>query len=292
MSPQQVVLPWPGLADPARLSAGASRAHRGWRVCPRDRRRPGAPARPGRHADAVFELVEGPPGARPQSRARASSTRACRCGCSTSRGTGSAGRRSSGFAGAIDIAHSLHPLLMPARARGPGRDDPRSRFPRSPRAHARGDPAGLRARWRRLTRGAPIAVDHDLAVHGRRDRPASRRRRATASSSARPARRRGRRGRAARAGADPVHGHARTAKEFGALLDAYAKLWQMVPDAPPLWLAGGVTRGGRAWLRAIAEPPLAGHVAHLGYVAGRAPVRSLCAARRCWCCRRTWKASA
>jgi alpha-1,3-rhamnosyl/mannosyltransferase len=55
-------------------------------------------------------------------------------------------------------------------------------------------------------------------------------------------------------------------KNVGALLQAYAALLARTPDAPPLWLAGGATEAASGWLRAIAEPPLAGHVRHLGYV--------------------------
>lgn len=40
----------------------------------------------------------------------------------------------------------------------------------------------------------------------------------------------------------------------------------MDPAAPPLWLAGGTTEASAPWLRAIAEPPLRGHVTHLGYI--------------------------
>jgi glycosyltransferase involved in cell wall biosynthesis len=56
-------------------------------------------------------------------------------------------------------------------------------------------------------------------------------------------------------------------KNVGALLDAYALLRQRRPDAPPLLLAGRATPQADDWLRRIGEPPLAGHVTHLGYVA-------------------------
>lgn len=59
-------------------------------------------------------------------------------------------------------------------------------------------------------------------------------------------------------------------KNIGALLGAYAKLRQMDPAAPPLWLAGGVTAASTPWIRAIAEPPLRGHVTHLGYIESEA----------------------
>ena len=59
-------------------------------------------------------------------------------------------------------------------------------------------------------------------------------------------------------------------KNVGALLGAYAKLREMDPAAPPLWLAGGVTEASAPWLRAIAERPLRGHVTHLGYIESEA----------------------
>jgi alpha-1,3-rhamnosyl/mannosyltransferase len=55
-------------------------------------------------------------------------------------------------------------------------------------------------------------------------------------------------------------------KNLGVLLDAYARLRQARPDAPPLWLAGGATEASAPWLRAIEEAPLKGHVTHLGYI--------------------------
>jgi glycosyltransferase involved in cell wall biosynthesis len=56
-------------------------------------------------------------------------------------------------------------------------------------------------------------------------------------------------------------------KNVGTLLAAYGELLTSTPDAPELWLAGGVTAAAAPWLRAIDEPPLAGHVKHLGYIA-------------------------
>ncbi len=62
-------------------------------------------------------------------------------------------------------------------------------------------------------------------------------------------------------------------KNVGVLLAAYSELLRKRtsgPEAaspvPELWLAGGATAGAAEWLRAIAQPPLAGHVKHLGYV--------------------------
>jgi glycosyltransferase involved in cell wall biosynthesis len=57
-------------------------------------------------------------------------------------------------------------------------------------------------------------------------------------------------------------------KNVGVLLRAYARLLSILPSAPRLLLAGGATPAAAAWLTAIAEPPLAGHVDHVGYVQG------------------------
>jgi glycosyltransferase involved in cell wall biosynthesis len=56
-------------------------------------------------------------------------------------------------------------------------------------------------------------------------------------------------------------------KNIGVLLEAYARLLDAVPDAPRLVLAGHASDAASELLRRIAEPPLAGHVEHLGYVA-------------------------
>jgi alpha-1,3-rhamnosyl/mannosyltransferase len=58
-------------------------------------------------------------------------------------------------------------------------------------------------------------------------------------------------------------------KNIGALLDAYARLLGRRRPVPPLVLAGRAARGSEGWLARLAQPPLAGHVTHLGYVADR-----------------------
>jgi glycosyltransferase involved in cell wall biosynthesis len=55
-------------------------------------------------------------------------------------------------------------------------------------------------------------------------------------------------------------------KNVGVLLDAYARLFELRPDAPRLALAGGATPAAAEWLERIRHPPLAGRVEHLGYV--------------------------
>jgi glycosyltransferase involved in cell wall biosynthesis len=56
-------------------------------------------------------------------------------------------------------------------------------------------------------------------------------------------------------------------KNVGALLRAYRRLIELVPEAPPLWLAGGATAAAAGWLRELEQPPLAGRARHLGYIA-------------------------
>lgn len=57
-------------------------------------------------------------------------------------------------------------------------------------------------------------------------------------------------------------------KNVGVLLDAYARLLMLVPTAPRLVLAGHAPPSAAGWIQRLSEPPLAGHVEHLGYVAG------------------------
>jgi len=55
-------------------------------------------------------------------------------------------------------------------------------------------------------------------------------------------------------------------KNVGALLDAYGLLVSRRPDTPRLVLAGRATNAAADWLSRIARAPLAGRVTHLGYV--------------------------
>ncbi len=59
-------------------------------------------------------------------------------------------------------------------------------------------------------------------------------------------------------------------KNIGRLLDAYTTLRERLPEAPRLVLAGRAAPDADPWLRRLREPPLAGRVEHLGYVAPEA----------------------
>jgi glycosyltransferase involved in cell wall biosynthesis len=56
-------------------------------------------------------------------------------------------------------------------------------------------------------------------------------------------------------------------KNIGALLDAYSMLVRRLPTAPPLVLAGRRTAAAHEWMARINQPPLAGRVRYVGYVA-------------------------
>jgi len=55
-------------------------------------------------------------------------------------------------------------------------------------------------------------------------------------------------------------------KNIGALLDAYTLLVECDSRTPPLVIVGRATPDASAWLERLSQPPLAGHVRHLGYV--------------------------
>ena len=169
------------------------------------------------------------------------------------------------FAGGVDIAHSLHPLLMPStRARQvvTVHDLDFLDHPERTRAEIRRDYASLAAKH--AQRAAAVVVVSEFTageVSRRLDVP--RERLVIAGPGApswgvRPA--------PAPRGPILFMGTLEPRKNLGVLLDAYARLRQAVPDAPPLWLAGGTTEASAPWLRAIEKAPLKGHVTHLGYI--------------------------
>ena len=56
-------------------------------------------------------------------------------------------------------------------------------------------------------------------------------------------------------------------KNLSTVLDAYTRLIANRADSPRLVIAGGTTPEAMAWLQRIEQPPLAGHVDRLGYIA-------------------------
>jgi glycosyltransferase involved in cell wall biosynthesis len=171
------------------------------------------------------------------------------------------------FAGPIDIAHSLHPLLMPARRAKQIvtiHDLDFLDHPERTRGEIRRDYAALAPAHAR--RAAAVVTVSRFTADDVERRLGIARDRIVICPPGAPAW-------APRPGPAPrgpilFMGTLEPRKNVGVLLEAYAALLALVPDAPPLWLAGSATAAAAPWLRAIAEPPLAGHVEHLGYIPG------------------------
>ena len=169
------------------------------------------------------------------------------------------------FAGSIDVAHSMHPLLMPTRRASrivTVHDLDFLDHPERTRAEIRRDYASLAPSHARRA-DAVIAVSRFTAdaVTSRLGVPSDRV--AVVPSGAPPwtARR-------VQPSRGPILfvGTLEPRKNVSTLVEAYRMLLSLVPDAPPLWLAGGGGHAAEPWLRAIEQPPLAGRVVHLGYV--------------------------
>jgi glycosyltransferase involved in cell wall biosynthesis len=169
----------------------------------------------------------------------------------------------------IDVTHSLHPLLLPARAAAQVITIHDLNFlahPERTRAEIRRDyPALARAHAHRAdaiivpSRFTAIEVERQLGV------PADR---ITVCSPGAPEwdpRRP-----APRAGYVLFLGTLEPRKNVGTLLDAYERLvsapFGRRQPIPELVLAGKDTLESQAWLERIGRPPLAGRVRHIGYV--------------------------
>jgi glycosyltransferase involved in cell wall biosynthesis len=169
------------------------------------------------------------------------------------------------FAGRVDIAHSLHPLLMPARAPQviTVHDLDFLDHPERTGAEIRRDYAALAAEHaRRAAAVVTVSAFTAQSIAARLGVPSDRVVVCSPGAPAWPAR-----------PFTPVigpilfMGTLEPRKNVGVLLQAYARLLAQVPNAPALWLAGGDTPAAAPWLRMMAEAPLAGHARHLGYVA-------------------------
>jgi glycosyltransferase involved in cell wall biosynthesis len=169
------------------------------------------------------------------------------------------------LAGPQDIAHSLHPLLMPARRASQivtVHDLDFLDHPERTRAEVRRDYAALAPAHARRAR-AVVTVSQFTAGEVERRLGVPRSRIVICPPGApswRP------RETAAPDGPILFMGTLEPRKNVGALLDAYGALVADMADAPPLWLAGGATEASAPWLQRIAQPPLAGRVEHLGYI--------------------------
>lgn len=169
------------------------------------------------------------------------------------------------FAGRVDIAHSAHPLLMPTRG---GRqvvtiyDLDFLDHPERTRAEIRRDYARLAPLHAR--RAAAVVTISEFTAGEIAQRFGVPRERIVICPPGAP--RWTPRPHPVPRGPILFVGTLEPRKNVGALLKAYAMLLERDRAAPPLWIAGGQTEASGPWLRAMAEPPLAGHVKYLGYI--------------------------
>jgi glycosyltransferase involved in cell wall biosynthesis len=172
------------------------------------------------------------------------------------------------LAGAFDVAHSAHPLLMPAREAAQvvtihdlfflasperTRGEIRRDYPQLAAAHARRADAIITSSLhvRQL-------VCSQLGAEAER---------VYVCPPGAPAwRRLGHEARAPLDGSILFLGTLEPRKNLGVLLDAYETLAQRMSAVPRLVLAGAAAPEAAPWLERISRPPLQGHVVHFGYV--------------------------
>lgn len=167
--------------------------------------------------------------------------------------------------GSFDVAHSLHPLLLPARDAAQVVTICDLNFlvhPERTRAEIRRDyPALARAHARRADRVIVISAFTAREVETRLGVPPDR------ISICRPGAPSWQPRAQQRGDYLLCLGTLEPRKNVGLLLDAYERLVAKRADLPPLRLVGKATAGADDWLRRIGRAPLQGRVQHVGYVA-------------------------
>jgi glycosyltransferase involved in cell wall biosynthesis len=176
------------------------------------------------------------------------------------------------FAGDVDVVHSMHPLLMPARRAAQVvtvhdlyfLDAPenttaeiRRDYPTLARSHARRADAVVTVS--EYTAGqvrTRLDVGADLVAICPNGAPAW-----APVEHYSPS------------GHVLFMGTIEPRKNVATLLRAYGELRTRRPGAPPLVLAGAVSPSCRALLDDLSRPPFAGHARHIGYVSGEERVR-------------------
>jgi len=171
------------------------------------------------------------------------------------------------LAGPIDVVHSMHPLLMPARRAAQVVTIHDLYFldaPDNTAAEIRRDyPALAESHARRADAVITVSSYTAQQVQARFGVPADR---MTICSNGAPAW--SPREHATANGHILFMGTIEPRKNVPTLLRAYAQLLTRRPDAPPLVLAGGVAPACRDLLDELARPPLAGRAKYAGYVNG------------------------
>ena len=173
------------------------------------------------------------------------------------------------LAGAVDVVHAAHPLIIPSRRAArvvTVHDLYYLDHPERTRAEIRRDYAALTPRHAHAADAivTPSHYTKDLVV-SRLGVPADR---VYACPFGPPTwRDLGRHPNMPAGGYYLFMGTLVPRKNVTTLLDAYARVVATSADAPRLLIAGGSTPESAPWLRRLQEPPLAGRVEHVGYVA-------------------------
>ena len=176
------------------------------------------------------------------------------------------------LAGAADVAHSAHPLLLPARRAAQIvtiHDLFFLSHPERTRAEIRRDYPALAADHARRAHAIITSTQHARRLVS--DTFGISAEKIYVCSPGPPVwRTLGRKPNVPDAGTILFVGTLEPRKNIGALLDAYETLLTRMPALPRLVLAGQATADAEPWLARLAAPPLAGRAVHLGYVADAA----------------------
>jgi glycosyltransferase involved in cell wall biosynthesis len=172
------------------------------------------------------------------------------------------------LAGTVDVAHSAHPLLMPAGGAAQivtihdlfflssadhTRAEVRRDYPALAAAHARrADAVITSTQYGRSQIVTRLGVEPDRIY--------------TCPPGAPTWRTLGREPNVPEDGCILFLGTLEPRKNVGALLDAYIRVLARRPTLPRLVLAGRATPAASEWLERLRAAPLAGRVTHLGYV--------------------------
>ena len=171
------------------------------------------------------------------------------------------------FSGAVDVVQAAHPLLIPARDGArlvTVHDLDFLDHPERTRAEIRRDyPALAPGHVRRADRVVVVSEHTAGEVEQRLEIPRSRM--SVCSPGVPPWSMRERE--PATGGCVLFLGTLEPRKNVAVLVDAYERLLNRRPDAPPLVLAGRVTHEAEAIVSRTERAPLAGHVEVLGYIA-------------------------
>ena len=172
------------------------------------------------------------------------------------------------LAGPVDVAHSAHPLLLPARRAAQIvtiHDLFFLSHPERTRAEIRRDYPSLAADHARRAHAIITSTRHTRRLVSDTFR-VSEEKIYVCAPGAPQWRTLGRKPNVPTGGSILFIGTLEPRKNIGALLDAYEALLTTLPTVPRLVLAGQATADAEPWLARLAAPPLAGRAVHLGYV--------------------------